>query len=86
MEVALQLSENAQKGKIKRKITSLDGRVVGTYHEKPMLSTMAHEVEFPDFQFRDFSASILAKSMPTRADEDDLHAALFDPIVGFKRK
>jgi hypothetical protein len=84
-EVSLQLREGMTVGKVTKRALGPDGTVTGTYDENPMLNTITHEVEFPDGQFKEHTANVVAENMLTQVNSDGFSLTMMEAIIDHQK-
>jgi hypothetical protein len=53
-----------------RQATNKNGRLIGTFHENPLLNTLLYEFEFDDGTTREYAANIIASNIFMESDAD----------------
>lgn len=71
--------------KVVKQSVDADGRVVGNFHENPMLNTLVYECEFPDGTTKEYAANIIAENIFLNSDPDGHHERMIAGIVDHKR-
>ena len=62
-----------------------DGQVAGTYDDNTILNYIVYEVEFPDGQFKDYSAKIIVENMLKQVNPEDFFLTTMKVIFNYKR-
>ena len=81
----MNLGNETLNGKVKKRAIVVDGKVIGTYDENPMLKTMVYEVEFPDGQVLEYSANLIAENMLLQVDDEGFSITMMEGIVDHKK-
>ena len=84
-EVMKQNGDEMAMGKVARRSLDADGRTTGTYHDNPFLNTITYDVEFPNDQFKEYSANIINENMLTKVDSYRYSLSLMDSIIDHQR-
>ena len=84
-EILLQLDDKMTMGKVKGRSIGDHGKVMGSYHDNPILNSIVYDVEFPDGQVKEYAANILAENMLSQVDPDGHNRLLMKEIVDFKK-
>ena len=72
-ELSLPQGEDMKNAKVIRQSKDLDGKIIGTYDEKPFLNTIIYDVEFPDGKIKDYAANVIAENMYSQVDLEGHH-------------
>ena len=56
-------------GSVKRRARDAKGELFGTRNSNPILDTRSYEVEFPDGDFSEFTANVIAENMFSQCDD-----------------
>ena len=62
-----------------------NGTTTGEYSDDPFMNSIIYEVEFPDNQFREYSANIIAQNMITQVDHKRYSTMMINGIVDYKK-
>ena len=68
-KVLLPHEGKVQKGKVIGRSYNDDGNLLGEYNTNPLLNSIIYNVEFPDRQLREYSASTIAQIIYTKVDK-----------------
>ena len=77
--------ERVATGKVKQRVTTPEGKQMGTYDPNPALNTIMYEVEFDDGMVRDYGATTIAENLLTQVDDDGYSNTMFKAIVDYKK-
>ena len=80
-EVLLPQGEDFKAARVKGRHTDANGKVVGTFHDNPLLNSLVYDVEFPDGTIREYSANVIAQNMYSSLDENGFSKLLLDCIL-----
>ena len=80
-EVNLPIGGTLRQGKVKRRARGVDGELHGTQNDNPILDTRTYEVEFPDGEFAEYSANVIAEHLLSQCDPNGNQYQLMDDIV-----
>ena len=69
-DATLQRDNQIIRGKVKGRRLAPDGSIIGYYNDNLVLNILAHNVEFPDGEFRECAANEIAENMLTIVDFD----------------
>ena len=72
-------------GRVARRATNQEGRVLGTYDDNPFINSMVYEVEFSDGNIREYSANVIAENLLSQVDDDGFTTLLLKGIVDHKK-
>jgi hypothetical protein len=84
-EVLLPLDGVLKKGKVISCKRNADGNTVGRVHERPILDTRTHDVEFEDGTITELTANKIAKCMYAQCDPGGNQYVLLDCFVDFDK-
>ena len=82
-EVALPQGEEMQPARVVGHSRDIDGNVIGTHDDNPILNTIVYDVEFPDGMIRQYSANVIAENMYSQVDSEGYQFALLDSIIDY---
>ena len=71
-----------QEATIKSRKRNPDGTLRGTASDNPIADTRVYEVEFPDGQYAEYSANVLAENLYQHIDNDSMNFSLLGSITG----
>lgn len=84
-KIQMQVGYDLCNGTVKRRAVGPDNRLIGTYDDDPMKSTMVYEVEFPNGESRVYSANILAEHMLNQIDEEPFSTTMLKGILNYSK-
>ena len=84
-EVVLPHGEMNSLAKVVRQSVDGDGKVIGSFHENPMLNTLVYECEFEDGTTKEYAANIIAENIFYDSDPDGHRNRTMVTIVDHKR-
>jgi len=58
-----------------------NGELTGHHHSNPILDTWTYQVEFPDGQLHEYTATLIAENMFFMCDDHGNQFLLFDAFV-----
>jgi hypothetical protein len=61
------------------------GSTMGSYDDNPVLNLMIYDVEFPDGNFKQYAANILAENMLSQLDPYGYNTILMKEIIDYRR-
>ena len=71
--------------KVVRRVKDKDGKVVGSYHNNPILDTRVYDVMFPDGAVAQYAANVIAESMYSQVDSNGHHTLLLKEITDHRK-
>ena len=69
-KVLLPQGENAKSAKVKVRTKDINGDIIGTFDDNPLLNSILYDVEFPDGAVKQYAANTIAQNMYSQVDED----------------
>ena len=60
-----------------------DGKTVGTFNDTPIFNLIVYDVEFPDGEFKEYAANIIAENMLSQVENEGFTFYLLDSILDF---
>ena len=57
--------------KVVRQSVDKNGKVIGNFHETPMLNTLVYEYEFPDGTIKEYAANIIVENISNGSDTNE---------------
>ena len=69
-QVYLPQGYSMQVAKVAQRILDEDGKLVGTYSENPMLTTLMYDVDLPDGAKKPYAANMIAENTHNSVDSD----------------
>ena len=68
-ELNLSIGGTMRSGSVKRQARDAEGELFGTRNSNPILDTRLYEVEFPDGDVAEFTATVMAENMFSQCDD-----------------
>ena len=84
-EVTLQRANQLLRGKFKVRSLEPDGSIIEAYADNPVLNSLTYDVEFPNGEFRENAANIIAENVLTRVDDDGKPTMTFNSTLDSKK-
>jgi hypothetical protein len=84
-EVLLPNEDSQAIARVVRQATNENGRLIGTFHENPLLNTLLYECEFDDGTTREYASNMIASNIFMESDADSFSSSLLYHIVDHKR-
>ena len=84
-EVLLPQRENVKSAKVKGRTKDINGDIIGTFDDNPLLNSILYDVEFPDGAVKQYAANTIAQNMYSQVDEDGYSTALLESIVDYSK-
>ena len=82
-ELTLPQGEEMRNARVLRRSKDLNGNIIGTYDDNPMLNTIVYDVEFPDGAVKQYAANTIADNMYAQVDSEGYQHSLLDSIIDF---
>ena len=80
-EVLLPKGEDFKAARVKGRHTDENGKVIGTFHDNPLLNSTVYDVEFPNGTIREYAANVIAENMYSSLDENGFSKLILDCIL-----
>jgi len=84
--VVLPQGDMMRTAKVNGRSLEPDYQSVGTYHDKPLINTLAYEVEFPDSEVREYSANVIFENLLSQVDSKGYTMSVFDGILDYRKE
>ena len=83
-EVLLPQGENMKPAKVKGRAKDINGNVIGSYDDNPILNSLVYDVEFEDGVVKQYAANTIAENMYAQVDSEGFSQSLLDSIIDYK--
>ena len=58
---------------------------MGIYHKNSILNTRVYDVEFPDWEVKEYSANVIAENLLSQVDDKGFKLTIFDSIIEYTK-
>ena len=82
-EVTLPQGENQMNAKVIGRAKDDEGKMVGHFHDNPLLNSIVYDVEFPDGAVKQYAANIIAENMYSQVDSEGHQYNLLEAILDY---
>ena len=84
-ELILPQGDKLKMARVVGRAVGPDGLTTGTFSDIPILNSIVYDVEFPDGEFKEYSANVIAENMLSQVDDEGFTLTMLDSILDYKK-